>query len=144
MARSSYKIGKRVPLDALADLDRAELVKRWHDIYGVMPPKGIKRGLLERAIAYHLQTRPGERLQPAVRKQLLRIAGGEPEPMTARKASDLKPGARLLREWHGITHQVDVTEAGFVWQGEMFKTLSSVAGAITGAHWSGPRFFGLC
>lgn len=144
MAGSGYKTGKRIPLEALAAMDRAELVERWKEFYGVLPPKGVKRGLLERAIAYNLQTRPGERLQPSVRKQLLRIAGGEPDPVIARKASDLKPGSRLLREWHGVTHQVDVTDAGFVWQGELFKTLSAVAGAITGAHWSGPRFFGLC
>jgi hypothetical protein len=44
----------------------------------------------------------------------------------------LKPGARLLREWGGRFPTVTVTEDGFEY-----------TGAITGAHWSGPRFFGL-
>ena len=136
--------GKRVDLDAFADMDRTMLVERWMAIYGVLPPKGVKRGLLERAIAYHSQTRPGERLQSSHRKQLLQIAQGKLETVAPRKADELKPGARLVREWRGVTHQVDVIEAGFIWRGEVYKTLSAVAGAITGAHRSGPRFFGLC
>ena len=55
----------------------------------------------------------------------------------------LKPGGRLLREWSGITHVVDVVECGFVWRGERHRSLSAIAQAITGAHWSGPRFFGI-
>lgn len=52
-------------------------------------------------------------------------------------------GARLLREWNGRTHVVDVVEGGFVYAGRQHRSLSAVAKLITGAHWSGPRFFGL-
>ena len=55
----------------------------------------------------------------------------------------LRPGGRLLREWNGVTHVVDVVEGGFLWRGERHRSLSAIARAITGAHWSGPRFFGL-
>ena len=55
----------------------------------------------------------------------------------------LKPGGRLLREWNGVTHVVEVTETGFLWNGETWRSLSAIARAITGTHWSGPRFFGL-
>ena len=55
----------------------------------------------------------------------------------------LKPGARLMREWRGSTHTVVVTENGFEYAGEVFPSLTRIAHAITGAHWSGPRFFGL-
>ncbi|WP_413719231.1 DUF2924 domain-containing protein [Silicimonas sp. MF1-12-2] len=58
-------------------------------------------------------------------------------------SSALKPGARLLREWNGVTHVVDVVEGGLVWKGETWRSLSVIAREITGAHWSGPRFFGL-
>ncbi|MBF0627995.1 MAG: DUF2924 domain-containing protein [Magnetococcales bacterium] len=51
------------------------------------------------------------------------------------------PGARLIREWQGVT--VTVLDDGFEYQGRRFKSLSSVAKAITGTHWSGPLFFGL-
>jgi len=126
----------------MADLPRKELVKRWSKAYGAPPPKGIKRGLLERACAYHLQARQSGGLKPATRKALLAIAGGAPfERQTPRR--ELRQGARLVREWHGLTHQVEVTEAGFTWNGQSFASLSAVARAITGTHWSGPRFFGL-
>jgi hypothetical protein len=55
----------------------------------------------------------------------------------------LKPGARLVREWHGRTHTVTVTEDGFEYVGLSYRSLSNIAKKITGTHWSGPRFFGL-
>jgi hypothetical protein len=55
----------------------------------------------------------------------------------------LKPGARLVREWHGRTHSVTVTEDGFDYAGSSYPSLTKIAKKITGAHWSGPRFLGL-
>ena len=48
-----------------------------------------------------------------------------------------------MREWRGKTHAVVVTEDGFEYAGKTFPSLTKIAHAITGAHWSGPRFFGL-
>jgi hypothetical protein len=48
-----------------------------------------------------------------------------------------------VREWRGRTHTVVVTEDGFEYVGKTYSSLSKIAQAITGAHWSGPRFFGL-
>jgi hypothetical protein len=55
----------------------------------------------------------------------------------------IRSGARLLREWRGRTHTVVVTEDGFEYAGKSYSSLSKIAQTITGAHWSGPRFFGL-
>ena len=55
----------------------------------------------------------------------------------------LSPGSRLVREWHGRSHTVEVTEHGFLYEGHRYRSLSSVARRITGARWSGRRFFGL-
>ena len=55
----------------------------------------------------------------------------------------VRPGTRLVREWRGRTHTVVVTEDGFEYAGRTFPSLTKIAHAITGAHWSGPRFFGL-
>ncbi|PHQ97639.1 MAG: hypothetical protein COB40_04040 [Marinosulfonomonas sp.] len=54
-----------------------------------------------------------------------------------------KPGSVLLREWNGRTYSVEVTPEGYVLDGQAFRSLSGVAKRITGANWSGPRFFGL-
>ena len=55
----------------------------------------------------------------------------------------LKPGTRLVREWNGRTYTVTITEDGFAYNGMTYSSLTKIARIITGAHWSGPRFFGL-
>jgi hypothetical protein len=55
----------------------------------------------------------------------------------------LSPGTVLVREWRGTIHRVQITTSGFDHDGKRYRTLSQVAGAITGTSWSGPRFFGL-
>ena len=69
---------------------------------------------------------------------LLRDAHASPAPRAAVKA-----GTRLVREWNGETHTVLVHADGVEWRGQRYRSLSVVAREITGAHWSGPRFFGL-
>jgi hypothetical protein len=46
-------------------------------------------------------------------------------------------------EWRGVTYTVLVHADGFEWNGRRYRSLTIVAREITGAHWSGPRFFGL-
>ena len=52
-----------------------------------------------------------------------------------------RPGTRLVRNWQGRTHVVDVTDEGFNWNNNFYKSLTAIAREITGAQWSGPRFF---
>jgi Protein of unknown function (DUF2924) len=54
-----------------------------------------------------------------------------------------RTGTILVREWQGTTHHVTVTDDGFLWSGKTHHSLSSIARAITGTKWNGPRFFGL-
>ncbi len=170
---------------------------------GCSPPKGVKRGLLERSAAWNLQAKMFGGLSAEARRALKaamrrveaqiqiarmarsshgdgtgsRVAFEGPEgvtdttvscaaavvgaeavpsadavrPMRGPRRSAavaalpvvLSPGARLLREWNGRQHFVDVVEEGYVFDGKTYRSLSAVAKRITGAHWSGPRFFGL-
>ncbi len=84
-------------------------------------------------------------LKPAIDRWLRMIANGTADgDHGGRKASPrLEPRTRLVREWNGVSHVVEVIEGGFVWNGDRHRSLSSIARAITGARWSGPRFFGL-
>ena len=70
---------------------------------------------------------------------------GDPIAVIAmsRQRRHLTPGARLIREWNGRIHTVDVIEGGYVFEAEIYPSLTAIAGKITGVHWSGPRFFGL-
>jgi hypothetical protein len=97
-----------------------------------------------RALAYQLQAKRWGRLRRDTARRLQAVASGGATEVQPRKLSaDLKPGVRLYREWNGKTHVVEVAEKGVLWNGETHRSLSAVARAITGARWSGPRFFGL-
>lgn len=126
-------------------LTRAELAEDWEKAYKNIPPKGVKRGLLERSYAYHLQVKQYGGLKPKTRRSLLEMTSGTNlKPVQTNSSSkSLKPGTRLIREWHGKSHQVMVTDTGFVRGGYEYTSLSAIAKAITGTKWSGPRFFGL-
>lgn len=55
----------------------------------------------------------------------------------------IRAGTHLVREWNGRTYQVEALDKGFRLDGKTYRSLSAIAKKITGAHWSGPRFFGL-
>jgi len=55
----------------------------------------------------------------------------------------LKPGTRLERIYKGKAHNVLVTESGFEYQDQLYKSLSKIANDITGKRWNGWVFFGL-
>lgn len=77
------------------------------------------------------------------RAVLAALAPSKEKTRTKTVSPAMRPGGRLLREWNGVTHVVDVIEGGFMWNGQTWRSLSAIAREITGAHWSGPRFFGL-
>jgi hypothetical protein len=116
----------------------------WGEAFGTPPPKRLSRDLLLRALAYHVQEQALGGLRPITRRRLARAVqdlGSERGPAAGPVA--IKPGTRLLREWQGAMHEVMVLEKGVRYRGETWQSLSAVAREITGARWSGPRFFGL-
>lgn len=128
-------------LARLPSLTRAELIESWESIYGSAPPCNISRSLMLRALAYRMQERASGGLKPATRRQLQKLAEGN--SINVQPVAQVKPGTRLLREWHGVTHEVLVGEDGVQYRGHHYRSLSQVAQVITGARWSGPLFFGL-
>ncbi len=130
---------------ALPSLSHAELKSQWTDAFGTVPPKGLSRRLMVHALAYELQAQQMGRLRPSVRQELRRITAPEASQSSLSSASSLRltPGTRLMREWRGTVHVVDVTEDGLVWNGRAYSSLSAIARTITGTRWSGQRFFGL-
>lgn len=127
---------------ALADLDtmdRAALTAAWSQIMVSPLPKGLSKPFLRRFLAFELQARRNGGLPKGFAAKLRAEAAGR----SRSRAPILRPGGRLLREWNGKTHVVDVTDVGFLWNGQRYRSLSAIAREITGARWSGPRFFGL-
>jgi hypothetical protein len=80
-----------------------------------------------------------------VERELARSAwdGARQSQPRAPGSVSLRPGTKLVRSWNGKTYSVLVTDDGYRMGDQTYGSLSSIAQAITGTKWSGPRFFGL-
>ena len=131
-------------LAALATMSPAQLRAEWRRVYRTSPPR-LTPDLLVRGITYRLQERAQGGLPPVTARLLDRMAQRllHGDILASKPEVRLKPGTRLLRSWNGSTYSVLVTDDGFTMGDRNFTSLSHIAEAITGAHWSGPRFFGV-
>jgi hypothetical protein len=129
----------------LADLPLDALIVEWKRMYRASPPKRVSRSLLELGVAWKIQEVALGGISKSTKRHLVEVAGwtATDGPPPASRSTTLKPGARLVREWRGETHDVLVVDGGFEWRGKTWQSLSQIARAITGTRWSGPRFFGL-
>jgi hypothetical protein len=131
----------------LRDLDIGMLRKRWQAVFRRPAPPHLPRHLLFRILAYRLQAEVLGDLDGE--SQRLLDASGSPEQaahraiQVRRTTASLRPGTILDREWNGRLHRVTVLADGFGWNGKTYPSLSTIALAITGTRWNGPRFFGL-
>ncbi len=134
-----------VKLQALAEINYDALRAEWRRLYRAHPPKRVSRDLLVLGVAWKIQEQAYGGLSAATKRQLADLAKTMEQDgdIALHRVARLKPGAKLIREWRGETHTVTVLEDGFEWRGKRRRSLSVIAKLITGAHWSGPRFFGL-
>lgn len=125
-------------IDAVLNAERETLVDNWTKLIGRPPPERLSRSMMARILACELQWRACGRSRAQMLSKLDRAiaAAGSTKPKAA-------AGARLVREWNGRRHVVDVIEDGYLWRGERWRSLSAIAKEITGVKWSGPRFFGV-
>ncbi len=96
---------------------------------------------MEKAIAHERQCKSLGGMPAQTRRALALIAKGK--TVSAAQAGSAKTGTHLVREWNGRSYQVEVIDGGFRMDGKEWKSPSAIAKHITGATWSGPRFFGL-
>jgi hypothetical protein len=133
-------------LAALKTTPTPELKNQWRNLFETEPP-AYNRRYLESRLAYRIQELAYGGLKPETIERLEALGeqldGGN--MLVRRHRADDRPivGTRLIREWQGIEHTVTVLADGYEWQGRPYKSLSSVARAITGTRWNGWIFFGL-
>jgi hypothetical protein len=132
-------------LQALEQMDYPALRAEWRRVYRSPPPKRVSRNLLMLGIAWKIQERAYGGLGATTKRRLANLSQSIERngDVTRTRVTQLKTGAKLVREWRGETHTVVVTDDGFEWNGDQWRSLSAIAREITGGHWSGPRFFGL-
>jgi hypothetical protein len=140
-------------LRALHDLSAAQLAARYEQLHG-KPPRVRNRAFLLRRVAWKLQEREFGGLPERAKNRLDEMIAAidlplrDPAPPRPRgpqrgEAKGPMVGTTLLRRWHDQEIRVEVRDGGFEWQSTLYKSLSAVAKAITGANWNGKLFFGL-
>ena len=126
---------------ALPKLGRAKSQERWRDLFRTTPPVSYTPDLLARAIAFRLHEKALGSLSADARKMLQ--SGSAPRSAgNCHRADRFARGIASSGAWRGRTYVVEVTDAGLVYDGERFGSLSVIARHITGTQWSGPKFFG--
>jgi hypothetical protein len=132
-------------LAELSGMSLEELRALWPARFRDPVPKLRSRDLTARAMTYRLQAAVFGGLSIETERRLADLARrfAADRGFTPVSGPALKPGSSLVREWRGVRHEVRVAEAGFVYRGQPYRSLSSVARQITGTRWNGQAFFGL-
>ena len=130
-------------------MSREDCIIEWRRTVGGQSLKYVSVQFMRSALAYEAQIKAHGGHSTAVRKALkaaLKTDQRSSETGVRTKPafqSSLRPGTHLVREWNGRTYQIEVLDEGLQLDGKRYRSLSAIARKITGAHWSGPRFFGL-
>jgi len=148
---------------ALKRMTVKELRGRYVEIFGEATRSGNKDWLWKR-IAWRMQANAEGGLTERARRRAEELANdadlrlrrppdkpaASPASTTKKatvdfgdRAGELMPGTVLTRPYKGRTITVTVRDDGFEHEGEVYRSLSAVAKAVTGSHWSGNLFFGL-
>lgn len=131
-------------IEAIARMSAPQIVLEWERVHD-LPAPTIAPGLLARDLAHRVQVEAAGGIDKRLERRLrdLVVSTDSDSAMQASHRKALGQGTRLLREWGGQTHRVTVEAEGrYTYAGETWRSLSAIACAITGARWSGPRFFG--
>ena len=154
-------------LAALEGLTARELRERYERVFSEAARSNNRRWLLRR-VAWRMQLlaegdlaeramdRTRDKAAALARDADLRVRPpsgpidpGEPTRTVVGQMSPARdervppPGAVLVRVFKGREHRVTVRANGFEYAGEIYRSLSAVAHAISGSHWNGYHFFGL-
>lgn len=132
------------PADEITKWGKAECADAWLKLTGTIAGRHLSPTFLRRALAFETQCKALGGHGAAVKQQLRGMMKNNLERGTAAPSKPtLTPGSQLVREWNGRIYRVHVTDNGFEMDGQHYRSLSAIAKRITGAGWSGPRFFGL-
>ena len=128
-------------IERVRSLGLEELRELWRTTFEATPPLELTKDLIARMIADRVQEHAFGGLDRATVKLLDELAQeNNPDVIPRRR---LKTGTVLVREYQGQRHTVSIVPDGYVWRETTYKSLSTIARAITGTSWSGPKFFGL-
>jgi len=152
-----------VQLAAMEKMTATQLREKHLELFGEESRSGNRQWLYRRC-AWRLQAHAGGDLSDRARDRARELARDvdmrvrpprqqpaaatrpavvRPAPMRDLDARLPMPGTRIKREYKGEVYEVEVLDGGFAFDGQVYRSLSAIAHAITGAHWNGFLFFGL-
>ncbi len=140
----------------LETMTLAELRHRYAELFGEPAPMRHRQRLLRR-ILWRLQAVEEGDLSQRARRRARELADDahlrlsvpriprEPMPCAAPKVDPRlpRPGSVITRLYKQRLVEVTVTRDGLLYEGRRYRSLSAVAGEITGSHVNGFRFFSL-
>lgn len=148
-----FEVAKQI--EELGEMTVPELRERYAAVFNEETRSTHKR-FLQKRIAWGLQARAEGGLSEHARQRAEELADESDLRLLAPKAwtenrpfqpmhksRALLPGTVLTRQIRGETIAVTVLDKGFEWRGEVYRSLTAVAEAVTGSHWNGHHFFGL-
>jgi hypothetical protein len=142
MPRSSFDRGAiEAEVVRIRSLGLDDLRNLWRATFRASPSPGFTKDLIARFLCWYIQEQAFGGLDPKTTKHLASLARGDRS--NTDRPRRLKIGTVLVREYQGERHTVTVVANGFVWREVTYASLSTIARAITGTNWNGPRFFGL-
>jgi hypothetical protein len=130
-------------VEDLDGFDLNTLRQTWVALFRCPAPARMPRGFLLKLVAQGVQERAIGGLPKGLERALADALRVDPPKASSASADSLSLGTRLVRTWGEAKHEVLVLEDGFAYRGKAYGSLSEIARLITGARWSGPRFFGL-
>jgi hypothetical protein len=150
-------------LAAMEHMTTGELAERYAELFG-QQVRTRHRAYLVRKVAWRLQALAEGGLCERARRRAMELANDAdvrlmpPRPNSSvslrlakprretRASNDQRlpaPGTAIIKRYKGRKIDVLVLANGFEYEGRLYKTLTAVAGAVTGTHCNGFRFFGL-
>jgi hypothetical protein len=127
-----------------------ELVARYTELHG-RPPRVKHREWLWQRCAWKEQERRYGGLSQVALRRIDELIADMDLPLgrdrTVRESFGCTDkhaiGTQLVRDYKGQRVVAIAVEGGWECQGEVFRSLTAVAKAVTGSHWNGRAFFGV-
>ena len=161
IGESSMNAATASEIARLKTLTITQIVRQFESLFGEKCRSRNKRYLIRR-IAWRLQANAEGDLSERARARAAELALDsevrvtppretiQPRLVTSdvqsRPALDQRlppPGSMLHRDYKGRQIRVLIVNNGFEYEGQLYKSLTAVANAITGSHVNGFQFFGL-
>ena len=163
MAAGSTK-GVEQTVAALGRMTVAQLRGKYLELFGE-PTRSGNRDFLFKRLAWRVQSLAEGTLSERARRRAEELARDAdlrttlprppkhaaaatatvvaPAPKVAANDRLPLPGTVLTRKYRGRQVEAKVLSYGFEYEGQVYRSLSAVAKAVTGSHWNGHLFFGL-